>query len=329
MPSSQAARKPRPAQPRRDYDDRAQPRRQRRSWPLLLLGCLGGIALLLIVGAIAVFLIVRNVTGGNITGIPGLVNQSTYTQPGQVQLAPMPVSRVQVNDQVGVVTVNVDPKASSPSLTYVKRVKAGSSSAANTDFGKMSVQAIPQGSSLAITATMPSTGGFSHNDAVDLTLTLPQSELPGPTATPPFALTVNVSIGDIKANGISGVLNLQDQVGNVSAAQTMLDDGSRLSTSTGDVTFTGVISTTPAAGNTSPHIKLQSEEGNVTVTLPSGTNVILDANTNLGKITSAFPITITTSNGAANYYGPLLPNSNPQMILTLDVSTGNVTLHQG
>lgn len=330
MPTSPVARKPRPPRPRSDYDDR-----QRRTWPALLLGCLGGIALLLVAAAITIFLIVRNVTGGNITGIPGIANQSTYTQQGQVQLPAMSsISSVQITDQIGVVTVSVSQNASAPSLSYVKRVKAGSSGNASTEFGKMSVQATPQGSTLAITTTIPQTGSsiFSpHNDAIDVTLTLPQNVLPGATASTPFALICNVSIGGITVSGASGMLNLTDQVGNISVTQSMLTDGSHLSTSQGDVTFAGVISTTPAAGSTRPHIKLQSESGNITATLPAGTNVILDANTNLGKITSDFPITVSTQNGASNYYGPLIPNSTPQpqTVLTLDVSTGAITIHQG
>ena len=110
----------------------------------------------------------------------------------------------------------------------------------------------------------------------------------------------------------------------------MLFDGSHLETGTGNVQFSGSLNLTPSNGNTTPHYKLQCESGQINVTLPAGTNIILDANTNAGAITSDFPINVQSSGGAANFYGPLISGSTqgpPQAVLTLNVSTGQVTIH--
>jgi hypothetical protein len=126
-------------------------------------------------------------------------------------------------------------------------------------------------------------------------------------------------------------LQLKDDVGDIKVDHATLSDGSHLETGTGNVTFNGSLDTTPMANNTTPRYKLQSETGNIDVTLPGDTNIILDANTNAGTITSDFPINITTSNNSANYYGPLNSSSTPsstQPVLTLDVSTGNISLHR-
>jgi len=334
VPTAQPTRAPRPPQRERDYGDKVQARRRkpRRAWPWLLLGCAGGIVVLLLAVGITLAVVLRGATGGNLTGLPGSIAATNYTQSGQLPLTFTTLSLLQINDAIGNVTVTVDPNVTSPALAYVKRVKAGSSSAANTEFSKMSVQASPLGNTaLTVKANVPSSDVFSvHNDAIDLTLTLPQSAFPA-AAAQPFALSATVSIGNINVTGASGVLNLTDQFGNVTVNQAALDDGSHLSTNAGNVIFSGSINTTPAAGSTAPLYKLQSETGNITATLPSDTNVTLDANTNLGKITSDFPIPIKNSSGGASYYGPLLSNSTaaPPAVLTLDVSTGNVTLHQG
>jgi hypothetical protein len=320
----------------RDYDEgprRPRRRKERPAWPMLLLGCVGGIVLLVLAGGIAIFIALRSATGGNLPGLPGSIAPTNYTQSGQIPLTFTTLSLLQINDPIGNVTVTVSPGATSPSLNYVKRVKATSSSAAQAEFSKMSVQASQVGGNTAwtIQASVPESNAIgSHPDAIDLTLALPQSAVPA-TANPPLALSITTSVGNINVTGASGLLNLADQFGNVTVNQATLDDGSHLGTNQGNVTFSGSINTTPAAGSTSPIYKLQCESGNINATLPANTNVTLDANTNLGKITSAFPIQVTNSSGGANYYGPLLASSgqNPAPVLTMDVSTGNVIIHQG
>lgn len=336
VPTARPARAPRPPQRERDYDERPRrPRRrkERRTWPMLLLGCAGGIVILLLAGGIALYIALRSATGGNLTGLPGNIAPTNYTQSGQIPLTFTTLSLLQINDPIGNVTLTVSPSATAPALNYVKRVKATSSSAAQAEFGKMSVQATQVGGNVAwkVTANMPGSNVFgSHNDAIDLTLTLPQNAFPA-NAAQPFALTVTTSVGNINVTGASGLLNLTDQFGNVTVNQATLTDGSHLGTNQGNVTYSGSINTAPAAGSASPVYKLQSETGNISATLPANTNVTLDANTNVGKISSDFPIQVTNSSGGANYYGPLLSNGgqNPAAVLTLDVSTGNVTIHQG
>jgi len=77
--------------------------------------------------------------------------------------------------------------------------------------------------------------------------------------------------------------------------------------------------------------KIQSERGNVDVTLPVTTNIILDANVNVGMINSEFAINVTNTGGSPGYCGPLLSNplTPPSGVLVLDVSSGNIGLHKG
>jgi hypothetical protein len=51
---------------------------------------------------------------------------------------------------------------------------------------------------------------------------------------------------------------------------------------------------------------------------------------NQGKITSDFPLAIKkNSDGSSNYFGPLLPNTQPAAFLTLTVDVaGNITLRK-
>jgi hypothetical protein len=333
------ARPARSSRSRRSYApprDERRPRRRsrrRRVWPWLLVGCAGGIVMLVLAAAIVVLLAIHSATGGNISGlpgIPGLPKSANYTRQSTQTLSVSSLGLLQVQDQIGNVTITVDPNATSATLTTIKHVKVASSSAAQGEFSKIAVQVQPIGSGLSINATVPDSGGIlgTHNDSVDLELVLPQSAIA--TGSTPPAFSVSMSIGNITLKNAGGLLTLKDDVGNITVNQGVLYDGSHLETGTGNVAYSGNINTAPATGNAAPLYKLQSETGNVNAALPASTNVILDANTNLGKINSEFPINVTNSDGAANYYGPLLANSTPAptAILTLDVSTGNVTIQE-
>ena len=333
----------------------SQPRqRKRRVWPWLLAGCAGGVILLVLAAVTVVFLTLRTATnGGSIGSIGGIVNPTTYTQQVPTQhLSLASITQINIHDQIGNVAITVDPNATQTTIAAVKRVKATSSDDANKEFSNVTVQVQPPGTpanTLTVSATVPDTGGIlgNHNDAIDLTITLPPqgslpsitatSSLPTPTIVPtttatvaPLTLAVDMSIGNATVNGLNGVLGIKDDIGNITVNNSTLSDGTHLETGTGNVTFTGSIDLTPANGNTTPRYKLQSETGTIEVTLPSTTNVILDANTNVGAITSDFPINVSTASGGANYYGPLISNTqgSPQAVLTLNVSTGKVIIHK-
>ena len=341
---------PRPRQRSPQPGQGPRPRKRRSVWPLLLMGCAGGIVILVAAAAITVFLTVRSATGGGI--IPGAGNPTTYTQQSQPQpIQISTITQMQVHNQIGNITITVDPSATTPTIATLKKVKAASSDEANKEFGNILVQVQPVGSTLSVTATVPDTGSIfgSHNDSVDLTITLPPQSVnptttsigasPTPTlstestasATTPLTLNADLSIGDIRVDGLSGVLQLKDDIGNITVDHATLSDGSHLQTGTGNVTFNGNVDATPEANNSTPRYKLQSETGNIDVTLPGDTNIILDANTNAGTITSDFPISVQTPGNSPSYYGPLNSNStsgSTQPVLTLNVGTGNVNLHR-
>jgi hypothetical protein len=339
---------PRRRRPQPQY--RQAPRRQqkRRVWPWLLAGCAGGILVLVLAAVVVIFVALRTATnGGSVPTIPGITSQSNYTRQSQQTLQIASLTQLQIHNQIGNVTITADPNATATTITTVKKVKATSSDNANQEFNNISVQVqspttTTTTSPLTINATVPDSGSIfgSHNDSVDINVTLPASAVisatPAPTTTTStqattFTLNVNNSIGNIMVSGIKGILLLKDDIGNISVEHSTLFDTSHLLTGTGNMTFNGDLDTTPLTSDATPRYKLQSETGKVDVTLPGETNVTLDANTNFGKITSDFPINVTPSDKGANFYGPLNSNTtsgSPTAVLTLNVSTGDVTIHR-
>ncbi|TMD61462.1 MAG: DUF4097 domain-containing protein [Chloroflexi bacterium] len=317
------------------YRQSPRKRPKRRVWPWLLTGCAGGILILVIAAVIIVLVAVRSATNsGSIPSIPGITNQANYTKQSQQTLQITSLTQLQIHNQVGNVIVATDPSATNTTITTLKKVKAASSDDANKEFNNISVQVqspTAPTSPLTINATVPGTGSIfgSHTDSVDINITLPASAISSASAA--FTLNVTNSIGNISVSGLKGILQLKDDIGDITVQQATLFDSSHLLTGTGNVTFNGSLDTTPLSNGSPPRYKIQSETGSVNATLPGDTNVILDANTNYGSITGDFPINATPTDKAANYYGPLNPNSSsgtPVAVLTLNVSTGSVTVHR-
>lgn len=339
---------PRSRRPQPQYRQPARKQRKRRVWPWLLTGCAGGILILVLAAVIIVLVAVRSATnGGSIPGIPGITNQPTsYTKQSQQTLQITSLTQLQVHNQIGNVTVATDPSATNTTITTIKKVKAASSDDANKEFNNISVQVQPPAaptSTLTINATAPGTGNLfgNHSDSVDINITLPASAITTASSANPntasstqstaFTLNVTNSVGNISVNGLKGIFQLKDDIGDITVQQATLFDSTHVLTGTGNVTFNGSLDTTPLSNGSTPRYKIQSETGNIDATLPGDTNVILDANTNYGSITGDFSINATPTDKAANYYGPLNPNSSagtPVAVLTLDVSTGNITVHR-
>src|SRR5436190_16434186 len=103
-PSSQPGPRQRSPQPRHD----PRPRKRRSVWPWLLMGCAGGIVLLVLAAAAVVFFALRSATGS--TGINNLplpgVSTSVYTQKSSPKQILLPtLQQVQVHDQIGDVMI--------------------------------------------------------------------------------------------------------------------------------------------------------------------------------------------------------------------------------
>ncbi len=292
--------------------------RKRGFGSVVLIGCIGGLVTLGLIATILIVTFLRTPLGGNL--LSGITSKA-YTQKNSYPLQISNLKLAQIHNQVGNVNVTVSSSISTPTLTTVKKVTASSSSAANSEFARISVVEQIAGTTLTVNATIPGQGNSSSGDAVDLTLTLP----------PASAGTPNTSITFIIAT-ISGNVNVQ---------QVQLAASSCLRTNQGNVTFNGTLDTTHGTtlvpcqntSTTNPHpwYTFHSEVGDVDVTLPGDTNVTLNASANAGSINgTAFGLNIPSSDNSASYHGPLINGSpSPPAELKLDVGTGNIRLHKG
>src|SRR5258708_3967126 len=133
-----------PRRRRRREDEEAdfRPRRRRRArWPFLLVGCIGGIFIVAIAAAVGIFAVSSSLPTG---GMGSVGNAQTFTSINQQQLPPSSsIAQVQVHNQIGDVSITVDPAVTAPTVTTIKKVKATSSASASKEFGRILVQVQP------------------------------------------------------------------------------------------------------------------------------------------------------------------------------------------
>ncbi|HTI15283.1 MAG TPA: hypothetical protein VL461_12075 [Dictyobacter sp.] len=339
---------------------RSVKRRQRGFFPTLLIGCALGAFFVVAAAAIVVLFALHSLqpaSGGNIIHLPGsLSSTKTFTANASQQVHLQHISHILVCDQTGNVTLQVDPNATTTTVASQKTVQATNQANADTAFQQINVAVQPdnvtscsQSQNTSATATTTATANSTTNDTLTVTVAFPTTTTTTVTNTanltisipssaiatsngPSMQVDVEAPRGQINVQGLSGVLTIIGGVGNVSVTGGVLASGSHLETAQGNLTFNGFLAVPTTANTNQPaHYILQSEQ-NIDVTLPDTTNITLDANTNNGTVKSDFPIQVNnnTNGGPVSYDGPLNPSAGtPQpATLTLDVGTGNVTIHK-
>ncbi len=340
---------------------RPRPRRRRSIWPVLLGGCAIGIFFTVVAAAVVVFFTVRTAQTGGVPIIGGGLGggTQTFTSSATQAITLSSLTQMQICDKIGNVSIAVDPTASSASIQTTKIVHMSSKASANQEFGRINVSVLQPptgtqnltcgtsasastpptsvtptasatGGALLVNTTIPDSDGLLHGtgDAVDMKITLTPQLFA--SASTPLQLNIQAALGNVNVAGVSGIYNIIGSSGNVSVTRATLISGSSIGTGQGNVTFNGILAA-PNDSTTQASFVIRSEQGKLDVTLPASTNLVLSANTNVGTIYSDFPITATSSGGSASYRGPLNATASTQSsaVLTVDVSTGNITIHKG
>lgn len=340
-----------------------RPQRRRSVWPVLLGGCALGIFVAVVGAAAIVFFTVRTAQTGSVPIIGGGLSGSTqtFTSASTQTLTLSSLTQLQVCNKVGDVSIAVDPTADSASITTTKVVHQSSKANANTEFGRINVSVLQPattlaslacasstssptsttptatgstptatGSTLLVNTAIPDSEGLIHGsgDAVNIKITLTQKLFA--SASSPLQLNIQAALGNITVDAVSGIFHIIGNIGNVSVTKATLISGSSIGTDQGNVTFNGIIAA-PSDATTQASFVLNCGKGTIDATLSGSPNVILSTYTNGGTIHSDFPINVTSSNGSANYRGPLNAAATTQSsaVLTIDVSAGDIYIRKG
>lgn len=202
-----------------------------------------------------------------------------------------------VNNDVG--SVHVQPDSSSNNV-HVKVTKSGGNPS------DIQVNYSQGGNTVTVTIKRTNT---TSNVKADAVITVPNKS----------DLQLQDGTGDITVTGIEGKMLLTNGTGSINATQATLTSNSQLQTGTGNVNFSGSI------GN--GNYQFQSNTGDVDVSLPSNANFHLNANTNVGNISSDFPdIAIQQNIVGASATGSV--GSTPSTTIILTTNTGSIHLQK-
>jgi DUF4097 and DUF4098 domain-containing protein YvlB len=146
----------------------------------------------------------------------------------------------------------------------------------------------------------------------------------------PLTVAIDAPRGNIDVAGISGKMLLQGDTGNITVTKAVLTNGSQLQTSAGNITFSGFLLVPTDTSAQDVNYMLSNETGNINVTLPANTAVMLSAYTNIGTISSDFPIKTSNQGGSITYNGPLNSSAgtSTSATLILHLSSGNVHIQK-
>lgn len=231
---------------------------------------------------------VQNSIGNNSNGNP---ETHDFTLSGDTQ------PTLIVNNDVG--SVHVQPSTSSNNV-HVKVTKSGDNPS------DIQVNYSQSGNTVTITIKRTKT---TSNAKADADITAPNKS----------DLQFQDGTGSIAVTGIEGKMLLTDGTGSINATQATLTGNSQLQTSTGSVNFTGSI------GN--GNYQFQSSTGDVNVSLPSDANFHVNANTNVGSISSDFSeVAIQQNIVGASASGSV--GSTPSATITLTTNTGSIHLQK-
>jgi hypothetical protein len=202
-----------------------------------------------------------------------------------------------VNNDVG--SIHVQPSSSSDNV-HVMVTKSGD----NPD--DIQVNYSQNGNTVTVTIKRNNSNSTAKADA-DIT-TPSKSDLQLQNGT-----------GEITVTGIEGKMLLTDGTGSIHASQASLTSNSQLQTGTGSISFSGSI----GSGN----YQFQSSTGDVSVSLPSNASFHVNANTNVGSISSDFSdVAIERNIVGASASGDI--GSTPSATVTLTTNTGSIHLQK-
>jgi len=127
----------------------------------------------------------------------------------------------------------------------------------------------------SITVKASNGWSFIGSKWVDFDITVPRNA----------DLELKNDAGSITVNGIAGQISCATDAGTVKVTGAWLRGNSKLKTDAGTINFSGALD---------PHgsYQMTTDAGTVSVTLPPGASFRLDAKTDVGSITSDFPLNI-------------------------------------
>lgn len=270
---------------------------------VLLLCCCVAVAL----GAVAIYGGdgPRISSGWSILGRGSWESTTSYSR----ELAVQSPAVVTVVNEVGRVNVR-GGAGNSVSVRAEARARASTQAAANQLLEEVLFDASASGNQAEIRVDVPSSL-VNQSLSVTLDITVPRSS----------SLDVRSNVGEIRIEGLEGVVTVTGDVGDIVLHDVALTGDSEIRSGVGDVTFDGQL---PESGQ----VSVNSNVGSTRIVLPRGSQFLLDASTNVGEIDVSFDVQDRETGGERIVRRELRGRvgTDPQVTLMVRAGTGGIEI---
>ena len=136
-------------------------------------------------------------------------------------------------------------------------------------------------------------------------------------------LQIHNDVGEVRVTGVEGTMLVSSSVGRVDLRDVLLTGDSQLEAKVGEVRFRGDL---PSRGQ----VVISTDVGDLEVSLPRGSQFLLDASTKVGKIECDFSLEDREEGRDLGPAGELRGRVgvDPQVTLRLRTGTGKIALEQ-
>lgn len=283
---------------------RMKPRRRRSPrWVIWLIGFMLAVVLLAMLACALV--------GGLIMGIAiKLANEVSASATTTQTFAVVGIPSLVIHNAAGNLSVRTGTPGS-VGIEITRNARDTSQSAAQADLDKIAVTATQDGDQISVTSEFQDESFLATSSSVDLRITVP----------PNANIAADVTAGNLRVDGVSGVIELTGGAGEATLRDVSLSDGSRIHLATGSVTMQGAI-----ARDASVDIAVNT--GNVTLRLPATSSARLDARTNAGAIrVTGWRVQPTPTNHIGSMTNNVL-GTQPTATIHIRVESGDIAVSQ-
>jgi hypothetical protein len=240
------------------------------------------------------------------------------------------VPLLHLNSNATDVTILAGTDHSTIRILVQKHAQAVNNASAQAGLNRMKVTTTQSGDTIDVeTHFTEEVGIILHHEWMDLTITVP----------PSTHLDLTTGAGDVTITGISGIMQLTSEAGDIALNNSALEGTSTIHSDAGNIRLQSVMtdahtSIITTAGNvdfngmveSGASFNVHTDAGNVTLQLPPDTSAHFSATTSVGNITidPIWPISVTKKTVISSANGTM--GTSPSATISVTTNAGDITV---
>jgi hypothetical protein len=233
--------------------------------------------------------------------------QNSLTDRGQQTFDASKITKLELNEKAGKINITTDPNAKVAQVNYVKGIGLKFN---NTDLSErlknVEVKLQTMGDTQHVDVEYHGNNDFFNSAYVNLDIVIP----------PNLQVDVRSNAGEVTTNGLQNKVSVHLNAGKIQVDG--FTDTADLHNNAGEIRVSG--------GQQIKRIDAEVNMGAVHVSLPQQASLAIDASTNVGNVTSDFPLNVTKHIPGSSAHGSI--GTGKDGLVTLRNNTGEISISQ-